>query len=297
MRGSRKKFANLWPCLRVAAICFILLTIATVTAQASVYDFIRATAPNTLFAVDSDLLIRRMDPKAPKQAWTLGEGWGLPPLFYYTKVRGVFDRVDFFYPLGFREESTFQSRMKFGLFFESRWSKVPPFDGFSRCLTLFQGRSDLGQEYWGLFPFYGYTYRRFGVDRNFFFMFPLYYESSDDNALTKRILWPFITWARSPGRQTTKIWPIAGTDHIRNDYHNWFVAWPFFQVTERYPGTDQMSSYKALPFPLYVKEETKYAVKYNPALAVHKLLPPLCFGPQKIQSLSFGKLWLWRWNR
>ncbi len=245
------------PLIFLTPILLILL-LAPLPGFSSAYQFIRLTTPNDFFAVNSDLVIRRMDPHAPSKGWTIGEGWGLPPLFYYTKVNGIFDRVDFFYPLGFLEESTFQSRLKFFPFFESRWRKTPPFDGFSRCLTLFQGRSDLGQEYWGFFPFYGYQYRRHGVDKNFFFMFPLYYESQDDLARTQRILWPFITLARSPERQSTKVWPIFGVDHIRNDYHGWYFAWPFFQSVDRFPGTDQMTSYKALPFPLYVREESKY---------------------------------------
>ncbi len=223
----------------------------------SAYDFLRLMAPKTLFAVDPDLTIRRMDPTAPSKAWTLGEGWGFPPLLYHTKVGGIYDRVDFLFPFGCREESTFESKLRFTPFFESRWSKIPPFDGWSRCLTLYQGRSDLGQKYWGFFPFYGFTYRRYGMDKNFFLLFPLYYESTDDDVRTIRLLWPLITYARSPGRTAFKVWPLFGKDRIRNDYYNCFFLWPFFQKVDKYPGTAQASSYRALPFPLYMRQDTR----------------------------------------
>ncbi|MBM3298759.1 MAG: hypothetical protein FJY85_02250, partial [Deltaproteobacteria bacterium] len=191
----------------------LLLTLALLQPQgaaASAYHFLRATTPGTLFAIDPDLMIRKMDPAAPANAWTLGQGWGLPPLFYHINVPGLYDRVDFLYPFGFREESNLVSKLKFTPFIESRWHKVPPFDGFARCLTLYHGRSDLGQDYWGLFPFYGYSFRKFGVDKNLFVLFPLYYESTYDDSRTIRVLWPIFTYANSPGRSSLKVWPLIG---------------------------------------------------------------------------------------
>lgn len=244
--------------LSLFGVCAVFIFLQTGPAFGSAYDFLRLTAPHTFFAVDPDLTIRTIDPTAPSKLWTLGEGWGFPPLYFHTKVPG-YDRVDFFYPFGCREESAFFSKLRFTPLLESRWSKIPPFDGYSRCLTLFQGRSDLGQDYWGVFPFYGYSYRRRGVDRDFFFMFPLYYESHDDDVETIRLLWPFITYADSPGRSSFKVWPLFGKDAIRQDYFNWYVLWPFFQKTVKYPGTEQAAAYCALPFPLYVHQETAYS--------------------------------------
>jgi hypothetical protein len=247
-----------------AAVCpllvvFVLILSHPPSAPGSAYDFLRLATPGTIFAIDPDLNIRRINPRAPSNTWTIGEGWGVPPLFFHTKVPGLYDRVDFLYPFGFREESTFQSKLKFTPFFESRWSKLPPYDGFSRCLTLYQGRSDMGQSYWGFFPFYGHTYRRYGVDKSFFLLFPLYYESTDDDARTIRVLWPIVTYANSPGRSSLKVWPIIGKDSIRNEYFNRFFLWPFFQWTDKHPGTEQFSSYKAMPFPLYVSQEDAYS--------------------------------------
>ncbi len=123
---------------------------------------------------------------------------------------------------------------------------------------MYQGRSDLGDEYWGVFPFYGYNHRRYGVDHNFFLLFPLYYESTDDDARTMRLLWPFITYADSPGRKALKVWPFFGRDQIRNEYFSRYVLWPLFQNVEKHPGTEQATSFKALPFPLYMNTKTCY---------------------------------------
>jgi hypothetical protein len=227
-------------------------------AAASVYDFLRMTDSKTLFAINPDVTLRSINPRLPDHTWTFGEGSGIPPFYYHTKVGDMYDRVDFLYPFGKKEESTFQSTFKLFPFWESRWSKMPPFDGYSRWLLWYHGCSDLGQPYWGVYPFYGYSYRRRGVDKNSFFLFPLYYESTIDDARTQRILWPIITYADSPGRQALRVWPLFGTDTIRNEYRNYYLAWPFFQSTERHIGTEQYSSYKAMPFPLYVKQDTNY---------------------------------------
>ncbi|MFC1835270.1 hypothetical protein ACFL2Q_11135, partial [Thermodesulfobacteriota bacterium] len=147
-----------------------------------------------------------------------------------------------------------------------------PYEGYSRCLTLFHGRSDLGQSYWGFFPFYGYTYRRYGVDNNLFFLFPLYYETTEDDIRTHRYLWPFITYADSPGRKSMKFWPLFGQDAIRNEYFNQYLLWPLFQRTKKHPGTAQASTYTAAPFPLYVRQTTCNAATTNilwPLLSYH----------------------------
>jgi len=221
----------------------------------------------SLFAIDPDLMIRSIDPRAPDNMWAVGEGWGFRPFFFRSRLPGLYDRVDFLYPLGCYEDTYFRNKLRFTPFFESRWSKEPPHEGFSRCLTLYRGRSDLGQDYWGFFPFYGRMYRRFGVDHSRFVLFPLYYESTDDGARTFRFLWPLITYANNHSRSTLKVWPIYGHDRIRNDYKNLFVLWPFFQVVHKYPGTEQASRYSALPFPLYVKHEDSYSC------AVHVIWP------------------------
>lgn len=238
-------------------VCFVCIGIPTVS-HSSIYDYFKNRSGGSFFAVDPDLAIRSMDPSANSQTWLIAQTWGLPPLFLKSKVPGLFERLDILYPLGFKEDSNFQKRIKITPFFESRWSKIPPFDYYSRFVTMFKGRSDMGQDYWGFFPFYGYTYRRFGVDRNRFFLFPLYYESEDDGAKTYRILWPIITYANDPFRFSMKIWPLYGKDRIRNDYDNKFLLWPFFQIVEKHLGQEQWSSYKALPFPLFVTRETRY---------------------------------------
>lgn len=225
----------------------------------------------SFFAIDPDLMIRSIDPTAPDHMWAVGQGWGLRPFFFRSQLPGLYDRVDFLYPLGCYEDTYFRNKLRFTPFFESRWSKQPPHEGFSRCLTLYKGRSDLGQTYWGFFPLYGQTYRRFGVDHNRFVLFPLYYESTDEGARTFRFLWPLITYANNHSRWTIKAWPVYGHDNIRNDYNNFFLLWPFFQMVHKYPGTEQFSRYSALPFPLYVKHEDAYSC------AVHVVWPLLTY--------------------
>ncbi len=119
--------------------------------------FLTTPSHPTLFAIDPDTVIRKMDPTAPSRMWVIGQGWGLPPLFYRSKVPGLYDRWDFCYPLGCKEESYFRSKTRFTPLVDTQWYKIPPYDGHSRYLTAFWGRSDDGQNYWGVFPFYGYT--------------------------------------------------------------------------------------------------------------------------------------------
>jgi hypothetical protein len=90
-------------------------------------------------------------------------------------------------------------------------------------------------------------------------VFPLYYQSTDDDIRTIRVLWPFITYSNSPGRFSVKVWPLFGKDAIRSDYFNWYLLWPFFQRVEKYPGTEQAHVYTASPFPLYISQQTAYS--------------------------------------
>ncbi|MCX5861661.1 MAG: hypothetical protein NTW27_06030 [Deltaproteobacteria bacterium] len=245
--------------LVAAFVILVALLVLPEVSEGSAYDFLRLTTRESVFAVDPDLMIRSIDETASDRLWTLGRGWGFRPFFFRSRVADLYDRIDFLYPFGCREESRFRRKLRLVPFFESRWSKLPPFEGFSRCLTLYKGRSDLGQNYWGFFPFYGYTHRRFGVDHNFFLLFPLYYESTDDGDRTFRLLWPLITYSSGPSRASLKVWPFYGRDAIRNDYFSSFVLWPFFQRTLKYPGTEQASLYSAMPFPVFVRQEDSYS--------------------------------------
>ncbi len=244
--------------LMFAILLVALLLGAPCVTHGSIYDYIKITRPGGFFAVDPDSIIRSMDPTADRRTWRIAETWGFPPFFMRSKVPGLFERLDILYPIAFKEDSSFSRKIKIIPLFESRWSKIPPFDYYTRFATMYKGRSDMGQDYFGFFPFYGYSYRRFGVDRNRFLLFPLYYESEDDGAKTYRLLWPFITYANDQHRVTLKFWPLFGKDHIRNDYDNRFLLWPFFQITDKYIGQEQWSSFKALPFPLYMSSQTNY---------------------------------------
>jgi hypothetical protein len=250
---------HLWLAVFFAAC----LTLDVLSAGQPAHAFFTLPSRSEFFAIDPDVVIRKMDPTAPDRAWTMAQGWGFPPLFYRTKVPNLYDRWDFLYPLGCREESNFRSRLRITPLVDSQWYKIPPYDGHSRWLTAFWGRSDLGQSYWGVFPFYGHTYRRRGMDSSFFCMFPLYSETTYDNERTIRILWPLITYAKSPGRSALKIWPLYGNDAIGKDYFNWFVLWPLFQKIDKYPGTEQAYSYTAAPFPLYTRQETCYSASVD----------------------------------
>ena len=84
----------------VPIILFVTVLFQHTPACGSAYDFLQLTSSRTLFALDPDITIRRIDPRAPNGAWTLAEGWGLPPLFFRTSVPGLYDRLDLFYPFG-----------------------------------------------------------------------------------------------------------------------------------------------------------------------------------------------------
>lgn len=261
--GSRIRSCGRTAVMVLATAAALAVVHSPAGARSLSFDRTDVSDDDYFFALSPDYTIRRIDPAASDKVWRLAKGTGVPPFYFHTELPGLYDRIDFLYPLGLAEESPIQSKLAFRPLFYHRWSKVPPFDGESRWLTFYHGRSDLGQEYWGAFPFYGYSYRRFGADENFFFLFPLYYRSRDDDAVTNRILWPIITYADSPGRSALKVYPIAGRDRVRNDYYHWFFLWPFFQHTTRYPGTEQEDSWTALAFPVFQKFETPYSRSYK----------------------------------
>lgn len=243
----------------VTAAVLVVLALPRIGADrvhASFNHLLKLPFAERVFAVDPDVVVGKVDARSPRGTWMTGIGWGLPPLFYRTTVSGLYRRVDVLYPFGCIEDSPVRTKLRFTPFVDVQWSKRPPFEGYSRWFTLFRGRSDQGQAYGGFFPFYGYSYRRHGVDHNFFLLFPLYYESTEEDIRTRRFLWPIGTYARSPGRFAFKIWPIFGIDQIRDEYRNIYVVWPIFHGVDKFKGTEYAYSYRAFPFPLFIKYET-----------------------------------------
>ena len=80
----------------IPIVLFITVLFQHTPACGSAYDFLQLTASGTLFALDPDITIRRIDPRSPNGAWTLAEGWGLPPLFFRTSVPGLYRSVGSF---------------------------------------------------------------------------------------------------------------------------------------------------------------------------------------------------------
>ncbi len=270
----KKRPLTSFPSRFLLVLTFCLFCAAATQISAS-SNIIAQTPRNgtlgSIFAIDPDLMIRSILPEAPDNLWAIGHGWGFRPLFYRSRLEEVYDRIDFVYPLGCYENTTLRRKFRLTPLFDSKWSKLPPYEGHGRFLIIFRGTSDLGQRYWGVFPFYGYTYRRFGVDQNSFVLFPLYYQTTDEGFRTIRFLWPIFTYANNSARSTLKFWPIYGRDKIRNDYENFFFLWPFFQKVVKYPGTEQESRYLGLPFPLFVKQQDCYST------ATHILWPLITY--------------------
>jgi hypothetical protein len=60
------------------------------------------------------------------------------------------------------------------------------------------------------------------------------------------------------------VWPIAGYDDIKiQNYKNKFLLWPFLQSTERFMGTPEFETYKATPFPLYIRKDTAFSYQVD----------------------------------
>jgi hypothetical protein len=175
------------------------------------------------------------------------------PLFYREKdVKKNFLRIEYLYPLGKFKREGGDTKHYFVPFLLSRDKKR---DGGKRekdfsLFPFFRGETEGGEEYWGVFPFFGHLVDRFGRDRIRFYLWPIYSDWRDEGAYTWNLLWPILSATSGGGKKGFRIWPLWGYKEEEGISRVDFTLWPFFVRSLRDLDTDDPEREHIL-FPLY----------------------------------------------
>ncbi len=176
--------------------------------------------------------------------------WGLRPIISRTVGPG-FDRWEFLYPLGKLEKTPDGEK---GYLFPI-WSKE---EDFTLLFTAFWGKDRGGTSYGGIFPFFGEIRDRFGRDRIWFFLWPLYTRIEDGGTLTLKLLWPLLKVYR--GRtHGFALFPLYGRRELPGRKEGFFL-WPLYiwRDEERAEGTFSFR----LCFPLFASTRSPRASSF-----------------------------------
>ena len=181
------------------------------------------------------------------------ETFGFRPLFSKVVDKEKGDVLwDFLYPLS-RFQSGEKNQNYFLLFYRSdayRNSKEKRFYLF----PFFWGKTENGQTYGGVFPFYGHLIHRFEKDDIRFFMWPLYARSEKEGVTKTSFLWPLFTRYSGKKGEGFQFWPLFGHKVKRGYYEKDFILWPFFFKTTMDLDKKEPITTKAF-FPFYMRRE------------------------------------------
>lgn len=90
------------------------------------------------------------------------------------------------------------------------------------------GRTEDGEEYWGLFPFWGDVREVLTYDRIRFALFPLFLEMWKQDRHSVSWLWPIFSRTQGDMMSAMRVFPFYGRAEHADGRHRRFVMWPFW---------------------------------------------------------------------
>jgi hypothetical protein len=155
-------------------------------------------------------------------------GFALRPWLSFRETREV-DRWDVLFPLAARERTGEQDESwLFLLGHRKTRADSPRYE--SHLGIGFRGRTEGGETYGGVFPFYGRFRERLGFDTIRFALFPLFARGERGDYRETHVLWPLFSFGRGDGRALLRVWPLFGFDRAEGRYDRSFWLWPFVHV-------------------------------------------------------------------
>ena len=135
------------------------------------------------------------------------------------------------------------------------------------------GRTDTGQTYRWLFPFYGTVYDRMGRDEMQIVLFPLYLRTQYRGWDNQFAPWPFVKFMTGvDGRTGFHLWPLYGEETIPGKYEWRFFLWPFFMSRRTDLDTENPEeSTVALPFVMTIRSPAQDTTSYLWPLFTHRV--------------------------
>jgi len=185
--------------------------------------------------------------------------WGVRPLLYWTgDEKESLWRLEYVYPFG-----KYQVREgdKKGYLSPLSLFREETFDGKKRWdfqfFPFFIGETEKGEDYFGLFPIYGFLLDRYGKDEIRFYLWPLYGESTSEGVHTTNLVWPFFSFIKGEKKRGGRFWPFYGRKEEFGVSKSEFFLWPIFLKQTKGMDTDDPVN-EWMVFPFYISKESKH---------------------------------------
>ncbi|MFT3783755.1 MAG: hypothetical protein QM790_17215 [Nibricoccus sp.] len=179
-------------------------------------------------------------PEAPHQI-----AGGFRPLFVRTSdaTVGKYDSY-FLYPLFTYHSNPYGHRWSFFSLINHYSTQAPAAPaniatetkqpkGFDLWPFYFSRQTgDPATSYKAVFPIYGTMYKRLGMDRWDWVLFPFYAKAEKRNVTTTMAPWPFIKITKGEGNHGFSFWPLFGWRAKEGAYREQFYLWPLIYKDE-----------------------------------------------------------------
>lgn len=173
------------------------------------------------------------------------------PLFYYLREGGNVE-AEFLYPFGQYKSGGGDTRFNIIPFSSYRGEKIPEGASNWQMFPFYGGRTSKGERYGGMFPVFG-TYReRFGRDRGFFCLWPLYSSSVAEDTYRYNVLWPIFSYSTG-GEEALTVWPFGGRIVKPGKYEKYYALWPLINYQRLNLDTENPTTVNTV-IPLYAWE-------------------------------------------
>jgi hypothetical protein len=185
--------------------------------------------------------------------------WGIRPLSYWTgDEKEPLWRLEFFYPFGKYQEKEGDKKgylALLSLFREQTFDGKKKWD--FQFFPFFIGETEKGEDYFGLFPIYGFLFDRYGKDEIRFYLWPLYSRSVAEEVYTTNLLWPFLSFLEGEKKKGFRFWPFYGRREEFGISKSEFFLWPIFLKQTKGMDTDDPVDDWTI-FPFYISKASKH---------------------------------------
>ncbi|NPB09583.1 MAG: hypothetical protein GXO17_04445 [Thermodesulfobacteria bacterium] len=163
------------------------------------------------------------------------------------------NHVYYLSPLGHHQECEDYTRSRFVPLFSHNRDKENEKNHHAFFL-FFWGRSEEGEKYWGVFPFYGRLLDWNGKDETKFVLWPIRVTSRWHGNRSSTWFWPIYNRSDGPTFYQRKFWPIYGHRAKPGIYDRRFLLWPIFWYEKFNLATHP--TVREMVFPLFISEKS-----------------------------------------
>jgi len=185
--------------------------------------------------------------------------WGIRPLLYWTgDAKESLWRLEAIYPFGkyqIKEGDQKGYLAPLSLFREETFDGKKKWD--FQFFPFFIGETEKEEDYFGVFPIYGFLLDRYGKDDIHFYFWPLYSRSTSEGVHTTNLFWPFFSFIEGENKKGFRFWPFYGWREELGVSRSEFFLWPIFLKQTKGMDTEDPVDERMI-FPFYISKESNH---------------------------------------